>query len=791
MKRLKLLNAFILFLLLGTVFEFNAVNLTEVSAVPTSPYMIVVPEKTEDPGITPGMNYTVSIYTDYAGNDTWGWQFELYYDPDILQGGINTTDAWIGNGATRLFNATRTPVAPDSERIYLDQVPMIRNVNYTIEYATGEITFATAPSSGADVKAIYLGNGVVNGNLVTLEKNETAMFVPGQGFDNTAGRLRLVGAFYDSSNPPPYTTTGPGILSNVTFTVVGTGFSNISIGKDSRLKGYNLTAEIPAPYNIINANLQPDQIGHGYFDNIPDLHDIAVTKLMATPAAPNLGDQVQINVTVRNEGNYSEDFNVAVYANDTLIDTKPAQLDRGTKTTLTYDFNTTGKIVGNYVINATAFAALDDDLNDNTMIALVPLTANHDVAVVNLEVPAEGIVKSLVSINVTVANQGSFDENVTLTVSYQPRMSFPPPPTVISSTNFTLTMLATSEPLSVNWNTTGLDVRSYTINATATISLDEDVLDNSLTKTISLNYGNDVAIVDVSSTSVVFIGDPASINVTVRNLGGLDQDAVVVRASNITDVLGSQDISLLAGESKTVYFIWDTHGVAPGVSYVQIEVVLDVDESEDNNQATAVIIVQTPTGHIAGIVKDSVTGNPIDGVTVAANSYSDVTDELGQYDIANVPEGTYVVTASKNGYQTSTSQNVNVIRTQTASINFTLTQLPTNGYIAGYILDASTGNPIEGATVRAGDYSASTNATGYYSIELPAGTYTVEVSVDGYEDSSKSGVSVTAGAITPLDFELTMIQQPNIAPYVIAAAVAVIVVAVLVVYVRSRKGKQS
>jgi hypothetical protein len=789
MKRLKLLNAFFLLLLLGAVFEFNVVNLTEVSAVPTSPYMMVLPEKTADPSITPGMNYTVSIYTDYSGNDTWGWQFELYYNPDILKGGINTTDVWTGNGATRLFNATRIPVALDSERIFLDQVLMIRNVNYTIEYATGEITFTTAPSSGIEVKAIYLGNGVVNGNLVTLDKNETAVFVPGQGFDNAVGRLRLVGAFYDSSNPPPYTTTGPGTFANVTFTVVGTGFSNISIGKDSRLKGYNLTTI--APYNIINPNLQPDHIGHGYFDNIPDLHDIAVTDLRATPATPNLGDQVQINVTVRNEGNYSEDFNVAVYANETLIDTKPAQLDRGTKTTLVYNFNTTGKITGNYVINATAFATQDDDLNDNTMTTIMPLTANHDVAVVNLEVPSEGIINSLVPINVTVANQGSFDENITLTISYQPRMSFPPPPTVISSTNFTLAMHTTSELFSVNWNTTGLDVRSYTINATATISLDELPSDNTLTEVISLTFGKDVAITDISSTSVVFIGDPASINVTVRNLGGLDQDVVVVRASNTTDVIGSQEISLLVGESKIVYFTWDTHGVAPGLSYIQIEVVVDVDENEDNNQATAVIIVQTPTGHIAGTVKDSVTENPIEGVTVTANGYSDVTDALGQYDIANVPEGTYVVTASKNGYETSTSQNVNVIRTQTTIMNFTLTQLPTNGYIAGSVLDASTGNPIEGATVRAGDYSASTNATGNYSIELPAGTYTVEVSIDGYEDSSKSGVSVTAGAITPLDFELTMIQQPNIAPYVIAAAVAVIVVAALVAYVRSRKGKQS
>jgi len=46
----------------------------------------VVPQTTVDPNLTPGMNFTVSIYTDYNGTDITGWQFDLTYNPLVLRG---------------------------------------------------------------------------------------------------------------------------------------------------------------------------------------------------------------------------------------------------------------------------------------------------------------------------------------------------------------------------------------------------------------------------------------------------------------------------------------------------------------------------------------------------------------------------------------------------------------------------------------------------------------------------------------------------------------------------------
>jgi uncharacterized membrane protein len=99
----------------------------------------------------------------------------------------------------------------------------------------------------------------------------------------------------------------------------------------------------------------------------------------------------------------------------------------------------------------------------------------------------------------------------------------------------------------------------------------------------------------------------------------------------------------------------------------------------------------------------------------------------------------------------------------------------------------ATGNPIEGVLVTAGSSSASTNATGDYSIELPAGNYTVTVSASGYESSSETDVNVVAGATTTVNFMLEPSEPSNILLYAAAAIVIGVVVTGTAVYLRKRK----
>ena len=64
-----------------------------------SHYIGIVPQSTVDPNLTPGMNYTILIYTDYNGSDIWGYEFTLAYNPNVLQG-VEVTNGDLITAAT-------------------------------------------------------------------------------------------------------------------------------------------------------------------------------------------------------------------------------------------------------------------------------------------------------------------------------------------------------------------------------------------------------------------------------------------------------------------------------------------------------------------------------------------------------------------------------------------------------------------------------------------------------------------------------------------------------------------
>jgi hypothetical protein len=107
------------------------------------------------------------------------------------------------------------------------------------------------------------------------------------------------------------------------------------------------------------------------------VHDVAVTNVK-TPKdgckpMPTVGDNsfVKVNVTVLNEGNFTETFNVTLYANSTVVDTQTVSgLASGAQTALIYSWNVTGWTYGNYTISAYAVPVLGEtDTADNTYTA--------------------------------------------------------------------------------------------------------------------------------------------------------------------------------------------------------------------------------------------------------------------------------------------------------------------------------------------------------------------------------------------------------------------------------------
>jgi hypothetical protein len=79
-------------------------------------------------------------------------------------------------------------------------------------------------------------------------------------------------------------------------------------------------------------------------------------------------------------------------------------------------------------------------------------------------------------------------------------------------------------------------------------------------------------------------------------------------------------------------------------------------------------------GILTGTVTDYGTGQPVAGAVVTAGEYSGTTNDQGVYSF-RAYVGTYEVTCSKPGYQTSTQTGVTIVGTQTTTQNFVLNEI--------------------------------------------------------------------------------------------------------------------
>ena len=457
-----------------------------------SPYIAVVPHGTMDSSLAPGMNFTISIYTDYTGDDVWGYEFSLTYSPLVLQG---------------------------------------------VE--------------------------VVNGDLITTDKHSSARFIAGT-FDNTVGKLSLTAGYFFFTQKPAPITSGPGILANVTFTVVGIGTSDITFGTEVAPWGLRGYAEggWGDLFLIIDGKTEPARIQHGLFTNAQSIHDVAVINIEAPATAVAGGDYVTINVTVVNEGIYLEVVNltVTIHNGTTEISTESFlfNLASGLFRVDSFSWNTAGLTPGTYTINATATTFNPDEHpDDNTKTKQIEIMITHDVAVLSIEAQDEATVGEIVPINVTVANKGSFYENASITVSYED--------TLIDVILIDMLSTGESEIVEVRWNTTGSTQGLYMINAMATIDSDANITNNSSTKRIYLNLPPGAIVGTVTDA---LTGDPIQ-GVTI-NANGYSASTNADGHYNITDMpLGTytitaskteyesasqQNILVVAGENTTVNF---------------------------------------------------------------------------------------------------------------------------------------------------------------------------------------------------------------------------------------------
>jgi parallel beta-helix repeat protein len=81
-------------------------------------------------------------------------------------------------------------------------------------------------------------------------------------------------------------------------------------------------------------------------------HVIAITSVVPSKTIVGQGYSMNATVTVANQGDYTETFNVTLYANTTAIATQSFTLASRNSTTITFMWNTAGFAYGNYTISA-------------------------------------------------------------------------------------------------------------------------------------------------------------------------------------------------------------------------------------------------------------------------------------------------------------------------------------------------------------------------------------------------------------------------------------------------------
>ena len=130
-------------------------------------------------------------------------------------------------------------------------------------------------------------------------------------------------------------------------------------------------------------------------------------------------------------------------------------------------------------------------------------------------------------------------------------------------------------------------------------------------------------------------------------------------------------------------------------------------------------------------------------------------DAAGRYHLA-LPPGRYNVEARAFGYETQTASDVLVEAAVTTILDIRLSSAP-SGVLWGQVTNAETSGPVSAQISIDGAPAVTTSdpQTGQYNMPLPMGTYTVQVSQNGYRRSTSLETEIVANEATRLDVALT------------------------------------
>ncbi len=412
---------------------------------------------------------------------------------------------------------------------------------------------------------------------------------------------------------------------------------------------------------------------------------------------------------------------------------------------------------GLYTLNVT----LNDTLNNTGSNTTLEVVVDSNVPIITTVGPSNGTYVN-VSTDRRVWVNGTVYDNLKMGANN----------VTINNTNFGVVTFTAANNTAFNISNTSAISDGYVAllinytdaagnNGNATISFTED---NTPPSSISGNttgtqQPNGTQTITVTVIDNIMTNATITLNYALKSVGAWSAQTWSTVAMNGTP-----------GTTTTYTATIDTSGLATNstIGYY----VSGIDNATNSIQPTTGGNTTTPlanftigtTGAIDGYVLRNGTTTLVSGVTVSDGTRAAVSNSNGYYLISNVPAGTYTVSASATDYVTNLTSSVTVSVGTTTRFNVSM-QYNATGAIDGYVyLTNTTATKINGtATVSAGSgYSTTTDTSGYYKIQsIPAGTYTVSASGNGYWNNATGSVTVSVGATTRANVYVTGAESFN------------------------------
>jgi hypothetical protein len=418
-------------------------------------------------------------------------------------------------------------------------------------------------------------------------------------------------------------------------------------------------------------------------------HDLAVTGITPSPAAPNAGQDVSVQILVSDPGQFDEKgAKVTLSVQDpkdmSIIFTQSTQIDLITTGT-TYKVNIIWRPSTSGLFILIGKVSIDGDIhpqNDTMSTRIKVGTYPHDVAIVSItEKPNGPKVGTQVTISVTVRNMGSSEEQK-VPVHLQ-----------IASSTGTIAfedhrpindfMPNTTRTVDFTWTPTFPDL--YIARAGVDLNGDPTMEDNRAELYILVaRTGVDMGVVTVKvNPKDAAPGVRRTIVARVMEIGDVNATNVVVYYSVSDDrgVLfqGNTTYSYVTpGETKQAS--WDVYPDRPGVYTVTVQVKAAGDVEPNNDKATTTFTVYSAYQDV-GVESLSVV--PRDGasgiqrmVLAEVGNYGDVPEEFRTTVRITDPAGTQALTKDFDvNLKPAQRTNLSVGYTPTANGNYTATAI--------------------------------------------------------------------------------------------------------------------